>query len=333
MYWVSLILFGWLLLIWHSVSWEEECCDIEAPFPPSSPPPFSLCLSLADIPKQQFVTSAQANVQPLYPCGDREWLYIEHDDRKMENFLRSTFSDLAVHEAFRFIVEEADLYRYAVINHYGGLYTDSDCRCQHPVAEWMQIMGLDHIESGNSSEYILENVLHRMTVPLGHIFGADATGKHTVSVSMVIGIEFYDVEHRSNNFGEGFQFVQWAFLSKARNPILSAVTDVVLQNIDVVPDEVDNIVDRTGPKAFTKGIVDFIEKHSLYDPAVSLFDYEQIDAAGQLIPLQHKDEILWLLVLPYRAFGYYGYHPDVVKETPRRQRFITHSFHGSWKKK
>ena len=152
---VAVLLSSWLWLtqcmsiaIWNSVTRETPRNQLK--YAPSPPPPFSLSLSLADIPKQQFVTSAQANVQPLYPCGDREWLYVEHDDRKMEDFLRSTFPDLAIGEAFRFIVEEADLYRYAVINHYGGLYTDSDCRCQHPVAEWMQIMGLDHIESGNS---------------------------------------------------------------------------------------------------------------------------------------------------------------------------------------
>ena len=327
---MTVLLFGWFIAIWHSVSRETPRNHSITPSPP-----FSLSLSLEDIPKHHFVTSAQANVQPLYPCGDREWLYVEHDDRKMEDFLRSTFPDLAIGEAFRFIVEEADLYRYAVINEYGGMYMDSDTECRHPVKEWMEIMGLDHIESDSDSPsgYILQNVLHRTTVPLHRLFGAEPIGHRTVRVTMVIGIEFYDIEHPLNNFDidTHSQFVQWAFLSKSRNPILSAVIDQVLLNVVTIPDEKENILARTGPVAFTKAILSFIAEHSVYDTDLPLFDYRQIDAAGQLIPLQFQGDILWILVLPYRAFGFYGYHPDAVKETPRTQRLITHKFEGSWK--
>ena len=72
---------------------------------------------------------------------------MDRGDHGMDEFLRSTFPDLDIESAFRFIVERADLYRYTVINEHGGMWMDSDTECQHPVNEWMEIMGLDHIET------------------------------------------------------------------------------------------------------------------------------------------------------------------------------------------
>ncbi len=120
---------------------------------------------------------------------------MDGDDREMNEFLRSTFPDLDIESAFRFIVERADLYRYAVINGHGGMWMDSDAECQHPVKEWMEIMGLDHIEpdSDSPSAYILQNVLRRTTAPFAEMLGVDAIGLLTVRVTMVIGIEFYDI--------------------------------------------------------------------------------------------------------------------------------------------
>ena len=114
---------------------------------------------------------------------------------------------------------------------------------------------------------------------------------------------------------------------------MAAVIDQVLLNVVTIPDEKENILARTGPSAFTKAIMTFMAAHSVYDADLPLFDYRQIDATGQLIPLQIDDDIQWILILPYRAFGYHRMHqlPPPIKHS-RQMALIYHRFEGSWKK-
>lgn len=295
--------------------------------------PFSISVSLENIPKQIISTSPNGHLLPKFPCYDQTWKSVEYDDQMMDAFLQSTFPNLSLNESFKFMVEKADLFRYEVINKYGGMYVDSDTECRHPVQDWMEIMGLDQIEAGSPSGYILENVLHRSTAPSSELFGS-AIGQHTVKVDMVIGIEFYDTRRPLAHFAPDTrcQFVQWAFLSSPNNPILSAVIDRVVQNVETIPDERARIIARTGPGVWTKAIVSFIEKYSLYEKNVPLLDYRQIDAAGQLIPMKYNGEVMWVLVLPYRSFGYHRLHelpPPIIHL--KEGAFIYHEFKGSWR--
>ena len=291
-----------------------------------------LILSIDHIPKHIFSTTKRANSLPLYPCSDAQWLYVEYDNHKMKEFLSKQFENeiAQIDESLKDIVEQADLWRYSVINEHGGLYMDSDTACRQPVDGWLHSFDLETISLHKDNSYILNNLLRETTVPLSTLI--DYPKNNKIEIDMVVGIEFNEMDDRFNNFNSSsLQFVQWTFLSRPHNKILQSVIDTVLDNLKSIEDIKENVISRTGPRAFTDGILKFIQKYSLYQEDLPLFDYQQIDASGQLIPMQCDGEVLWILILPYRAFGYYGGHPPQIAEVPVSQRLITHSFEGSWK--
>ncbi len=289
-------------------------------------------LSLDKIPKHIFITSKKANAQTLFPCHKNdEFVYVEYDNQKMMELLTHEYNktNKEIDQLMHHIVEQSDLWRYTVINKYGGLYLDTDASCKHRVHDWLELYDLRKLsdQPSSPSNYILDQLLNHVTIPFQKLV---TDSNNVINVDMVIGVEFYGMENPKD-----IQFVQWALLSKPNNPILNDVVNIVLENLNSINDTKGNIEDRTGPKAWTKGILDFIDNHSLFDQQTlqNLFSWKQMDTSGQLIPLRFKesDEVIWLLVLPYRAFGYYGYHPHEIKETPVLQRLVQHSFKGSWK--
>ena len=59
------------------------------------------------------------------------------DDDECRAFVYEHFPHLLeVYDGFELPVERADLWRYLVLYHFGGVYTDLDTRCLQPIRDW-----------------------------------------------------------------------------------------------------------------------------------------------------------------------------------------------------
>eukprot|EP01084_Bolivina_argentea_P186815 321919_1 len=199
------------------------------------------------------------------------------------------------------IVEQADLWRYSIVNEYGGVYLDNDVVVIKPINEW-----------------ITSNIYD-----LGEVIDLD------MGLDMIIGIEM--PHQNGNNIINPMQFVQWTFVSKANNPILQYVIEFVIESIrnigfistdnDVEHDML--IQEKTGPIIWTKAILYFIQK---YDITNSMKSIDEINKFGQLLRLNYNGSILKLVILPRSAFCNINNEPGSL-----RRVLIEHQFHGSWK--
>lgn len=183
-------------------------------------------------------------------------------------------------------IVKADLLRYLVLYQYGGVWNDLDVSCQVPISEW---------------------------VP----------EQYKANASIVVGMEFdVDVWVR--------QFATWTIMAKPKSPHLLAVVEDCLGGLlgratelgvgvqDLRPDTVDDIVDVSGPRRLTRGILRSLTK--ALDREVGNDDIARLSQ-----PRLIGD----VLVLPDYAFA------DAMNQQYGDKKIgqvlVTHHYAGSWK--
>lgn len=169
----------------------------------------------------------------------------------------------------------------------GGLYIDNDVEPLKPVDSWLPTFG---------------------------------RGQDSRNNLLVVGVEM----PRSRG-GLSLQLVNFIFVSThPGHPALRSVIDVCNAASEVMRVSADNVIFRTGPLAFTRGVFDWLG-HEI-DPRAT-------EESGVLF--ERKDGATgktWrLLVLPYRAFGNHPQHGDDVNRLPLDQILVQHHFHGTWR--
>lgn len=92
-----------------------------------------------------------------------QWDHTILDDGEIDSMMEAEFASDVV-QAFRGFplgVMRADMWRYAILLRYGGLYADVDCRCEMPVNHW-SLPGIEALRESKKPALIvaLENKVH-----------------------------------------------------------------------------------------------------------------------------------------------------------------------------
>lgn len=235
-----------------------------------------------------------------------------HSDHDLNTLFQDRFPDLK--DAFKSMVEKADFYRYWVLYELGGFYSDIDVKCIKPINQWIAT------------------------------FPSLPPGVSLQNIDFIFGFEFVQSHKHSQAVnGLPFQILQWTFASSAGNPILLHVLDVVKHRITTVPWVNDDSTEvRTGPDAWTFGIMDFLNSHTdkpgdptnLNYPSV-LLPLAELDKTGQVISFIMPDTgTVWRgLMLPYRAFGFHSMHEalGLLGHNKLQDHLVEHQFSGNWR--
>jgi len=164
------------------------------------------------------------------------WKHILYDDDDILEFMEKYHPDsVDVFKNLDSIVEKTDMWRYAVLDTFGGVYADTDTRCIKPIEKW---------------------------------WGDNKDAK------VIIGLEDVrdPLRLRQSRFTELVQFCQWAIASVPGHPIVHYMPYYIYRHmryeqfgVDRYKDEKVNILHRTGPGIWTEAIFDYIVKEG-YDP-------------------------------------------------------------------
>jgi len=164
------------------------------------------------------------------------WKHILYDDDDIMEFMEKYHPNaVEVFKNLDSIVEKTDMWRYAVLDTFGGVYADTDTKCVQPIEEW---------------------------------WGDNKDAK------VIIGIEDIRTPFRlrQTQFAELIQFCQWAMASVPGHPIVHYMPYYIYRHmryehlgVDRYSNPKYNILHRTGPGIWTEAIFDFIIKEG-YNP-------------------------------------------------------------------
>ncbi len=148
------------------------------------------------------------------------YTYRMWDDASAERLIREQYPELVpAFEEHMAPVQRADVFRYAVVHAYGGVYADIDVRCDVPVDDW------------------LRHDLFNLDMVLGWeaLSNADAV--------------------RRKHFAVEYQLCQWTFAAAPGNWLLRAVIDDIVAYYDrKMHEESASIIRSTGPGMFSSAI-------------------------------------------------------------------------------
>lgn len=165
-----------------------------------------------------------------------EWQHILYDDEDIMEFMETYHPEsLDVFNSLDSIVEKTDMWRYAVLDTFGGVYADTDTLCIRPVEEWW----------GDNENATVAIGLEDSTTPF---------------------------IMKRNKLTELIQFSQWTMASSPGHPIVHNMAYYIYRHMRLEKLGVDNyddpklgILHRTGPGIWTDAIYDYIIKNG-YDP-------------------------------------------------------------------
>jgi len=157
------------------------------------------------------------------------WKHILYDDDDIMEFMEKYHPDAVdVFKNLDSIVEKTDMWRYAVLDTFGGVYADTDTKCYQPIEEW---------------------------------WGDNKDAK------VIIGVEDIRTPFRARQtqFTELVQFCQWAMASVPGHPIVHYMPYYIYRHmryehlgVDRYANPKVNILHRTGPGIWTEAIFDYI---------------------------------------------------------------------------
>ena len=228
-------------------------------------------ISLDLIPTNIISTSPTAECEQM----NSEW--------NMRSFARQEAITLVKEEldlddaALQKIDDPMDLFKFVIMNKYGGFYMDQRAECKENIDEWIQFYyPTKQIHFNN---YILSYQL---------LNNEQQMEKKYVDLDMIVAFESSDP----------FEFANWSFFSKPNNPILQFIIDSYLDYIE--HGDFDNAIDKdvkarnegveyVGPHVFTEAIVGFIDTFTNdREQALSFHHFEA--HKGHIITLYMGDD-------------------------------------------
>ncbi|GLE05358.1 hypothetical protein PINS_up014371 [Pythium insidiosum] len=168
-------------------------------------------------------------------------------------------------------VERADYFRYLVLYVHGGIYADSDVSCITPVSQWLSEFGW--------TDYQLSDM------------------------DFVAGIEFPWAQSQYKATGPlPLQFNQFLIASAKKSRVMERVLSHIEHCIRTVPrDHLEATLERTGPAAFTRAILDAIQRHGIRDPSAStpssaeyppaMLSPDELDQNGQIVAMRADGDV------------------------------------------
>ncbi|TPX31720.1 hypothetical protein SmJEL517_g04997 [Synchytrium microbalum] len=213
----------------------------------------------------------QKNVEVTSGLG---FAHILWDDTGLEEMVKvmhptiyATFKDLPKK------VHKADIFRYLVLNTFGGVYADVDTLTLRPVEKWLDANDLASWKYKDQTMPVLKEV------------------------NFIVGLET-DVERNNSVDYKGIyetpmQMCQWAMAAKAGHPILSRVIHSIFSKLSTMtPNEIKNadVPRLTGPAPWTAAIYGHMAENGV--------DWNDLREWGD-----HARGIGDVVILPITAFA------------------------------
>ncbi|KAL5867230.1 hypothetical protein ACKVWC_011114 [Pyricularia oryzae] len=189
--------------------------------------------------------------------------------------------------AIRIPIIKADLLRYLILYEFGGVWNDLDVSCEAPISEWVPKQYKDQ-------------------------------------ANIVVGLEF-DVDQWVR------QFASWTIMAKPKSPHMMMAVQDCLEGLvakakerkvggiqDLRLDMVDDIVDVSGPRRLTRGILKSLSN-----------TLNETVGDGEIANVKEPRLLGDVLVLPDYAFADTMNQQHGDKKTGRK--LVVHHYAGSWK--
>jgi len=224
-------------------------------------------------------------------------------DSDINNFVEDNFPTLLPAEVWQTVtpIQRVDVFKYAVVFTYGGIYADIDVECLVPVQEW-QIY-------------------------------SDA--------ELVVGYEtawrFTEKLRREINIARTEQFGPFIFAAVPKHPVMRRCLYLFRQRFDF---EIENLIELSGAGLFSDAIKEFLRQsyrrlHNIPGTISGKFIDKKIDwsKAPDKMPLQFPppgDRALGVRILSAEqvAVGRYGAPPNLTNAS-----LVKHGFKKRYKKK
>jgi mannosyltransferase OCH1-like enzyme len=221
-----------------------------------------------------------------------------YNDTASRDFVATEFPEfLTLYNGLKQSVMKADMWRYLILYHQGGVYFDLDVECLKPIDKWAAAIARNNNDNNKSA------------------------------VRAIVGIEFRNAQSSL------LQFSQWTMASQPRLPIfyrtVQLINETVAQMRQGMPSP-GNAEHITGPKMFTRAVVEYlVEQGRLRPDQVTVFDTNVVHVNDANITADTDEQVGNLLILHKNAFGYHRIHPPVAN----REMYIRHLFTGRWRDK
>ncbi|KAG8991540.1 membrane-bound alpha-1,6- mannosyltransferase Initiation-specific [Tulasnella sp. JGI-2019a] len=276
---------------------------------------------------------------------NKEWKWNMLNDTGATKWVRDNFGGSEIENLWSdlpTVILKVDLLRYLLVFFSGGVYSDTDTHCLHPIEEWGASADLWNDHDGNNW--------------LPSVHGSESIEERRAALgppSVVIGVEV-DVGDKKDwylSWPRPLQIVQWTFAAAPYHPIFADVISrvasatarvktwsedrdkrvVALREagkadeanaLARVPlhDNGDNggympVMEWTGPAAFTDAVFRYLEaRHNVTWPALRMLER----------PLRVGD----VLILPRSGFSPGMNGVNALRDP---QAMVQHMFFGSWK--
>ena len=160
-----------------------------------------------------------------------DWEYKLYDDHDCIEFIQKYYNELFdTYQSLEEPVMKADMFRYLIVYHFGGLYADLDTEA---------LKSFDELLNGNSKM----------------IIGVELEFDNTILLKMA---PVYNNFYKKNNLNK--QYIQYCFLSEAKNPLLLEIAKEIARDKHKVFDSIKhaNTIIKTGPGIFSKIVQKYI---------------------------------------------------------------------------
>ncbi|WP_372884532.1 glycosyltransferase family 32 protein [Shimia sp.] len=173
-----------------------------------------------------------------WPQQNPDWQIDFFDDADCLAFITSVWPQhLATYQRLT-PVEKSDFWRYLVVLHHGGLYSDADTICRRPLSDWIEAG--DQAVIGIDGDYLNR---YRNWQPQGHVRSGGA----------------YNMELRWHD--NIVAFCNWTFAFCPGHPILDEVVrriEINLSDPFFTEQHPDWTIKKTGPGVLTDVIYDWL---------------------------------------------------------------------------
>ncbi|KAK6840017.1 glycosyltransferase family 32 protein [Apiospora arundinis] len=220
------------------------------------------------------------------PGYESEFMTDATGDAFVKQYFASRPDIVDAYLAITIPIIKADLLRYMILYQHGGIWNDLDVSCEVPISQW---------------------------VP----------DEFKAKANIVVGLEFdVDIWVR--------QFASWTIMAKAQSPHMLTVVEDCLDYLrgkakertvrmqDLKLDMLDDIVDVSGPRRLTRGILKSVSK-----------TLNQNVGNGEISKVTEPRLIGDVLVLPDYAFADSMNQEHGDKKVGRK--LTVHHYAGSWK--
>jgi alpha 1,6-mannosyltransferase len=205
---------------------------------------------------------------------------------------------------------KADIFRYVVLLHKGGIYTDVDTALIRPFDEWGTHDVIDY------TDHLLESLPILTSINV-------SSSSHTSSPpSVIVALETDGSLSRKiwqeRSFVRGIQIVQWTIASSRSHPIFLDVIGRAVKKWEeavskgLTLEDLDPL-EWTGPGPFSDAVFRYL---------LARYGFHPKQASWDAVPIRVGD----VLILPEKAFQARG------SEGPQQPHAaVWHGFSGSWR--